>query len=121
MRLFLYVALCVFSAMAAVADSAPVGLNGKVTDVTAAPVVGAIVTVSNSQGGLTSSETNENGTYSFPSLKAGTYSVRVTSPGFAMYDNRSVTISTGRPRLLNVRLAGQMTVSAVELAKNPTR
>ena len=107
--------------MAAVPDSAVVGLNGKVTDVTAAPVAGAIVTVSNNQGVLTSTETNEDGAYSFPALKAGSYSVRVNSPGFAMYENRSVIVSAARPRLLNVRLAGQLTVSTVELAKNPTR
>jgi protocatechuate 3,4-dioxygenase beta subunit len=112
--------MCVFSAMAAVPDSAVVSLNGKVTDITAAPVAGAIVTVSNSQGVLTSTETNEYGAYSFPALKPGSYSVRVNSPGFAMYENRSVTVSA-RPRLLNVRLAGQLTVSTVELAKNPTR
>ena len=121
MRLLLCLALCVFSAMAAVPDSAVVGLNGKVTDVTAAPVAGAIVTVSNNQGVLTSTETNEYGAYSFPALKPGSYSVRVNSPGFAMYENRSVTVSAGRPRLLNVRLAGQLTVSTVELAKNRTR
>jgi protocatechuate 3,4-dioxygenase beta subunit len=107
--------------MAAVTDSAVVSLNGKVTDVTAAPVAGAIVTLSNNQGVLTSTETNEYGAYSFPSLKPGSYSVRVNSPGFAMFENRSVTVSAGRPRLLNVRLAGQLTVSTVELAKNPAR
>ena len=106
--------------MAAVPDAA-VSLNGKVMDVTAAPVAGAIVTVSNNQGVLTSTETNEYGAYSFPALKPGSYSVRVNSPAFALYENRAVTVSAGRPRLLNVRLAGQLTVSTVELAKHPTR
>jgi protocatechuate 3,4-dioxygenase beta subunit len=91
-----------------------------VTDVTMAPVAGAIVTVSNDQGVLLSAETNEKGAYAFPSLTPGVYSIRVTSPGFAMFENRSLTVAAGKPRLLNVRLAGQMTVSAVELAKNPT-
>src|ERR1051325_4085546 len=121
MRIFACVAMCVFSAISALADSAAVGMNGRVTDLTQAPLAHAIVTVSSSQGVLASAETDETGAFALPEVKAGLYSLRVTSPGFAMYENRTVTISSGRPRLLNVRLAGQMTVSAVELAKNPVR
>src|SRR5258708_2203627 len=126
MRLLLCLAVCVLSAMTVMAGSAAVGssgrvvLNGKVTDVTMAPVAGAIVTVSNNHGVLLSAETNEKGGYAFSSLKPGVYSIRVTSPGFAMFENRSLTVAAGKPRSLNVRLAGQMTVSAIELARNPT-
>jgi protocatechuate 3,4-dioxygenase beta subunit len=113
MRNTLRVVLCaVFCAAALLADSANVTLNGHVTDTAAGPLAGAIVTVTNDQDLPFSVETDARGAYSFGALKPGVYSIRVTLPGYAMFENQSLNVSSGHPRLVNVRLSGQMTVSA---------
>ena len=116
MRNTLRVVVCAFvSAVALLADSANVALNGRVTDTSAAPLAGAIVTVTNDQGVLVSTETDGRGVYSFATLRSGVYSIRVTVPGHTMYENRAVKLTAGHPQLLNVRLADQLTVSVAEL------
>jgi protocatechuate 3,4-dioxygenase beta subunit len=111
------VVCAVLSAAALVADSGTVALNGRVTDLASTPLAGAIVTIEDAQGAVASAETGAQGGYSFPSLKPGVYSVRITVPGYAMYENRTLTVSTSRPRVLNVKLAGQMTVSVADLKR----
>jgi protocatechuate 3,4-dioxygenase beta subunit len=116
MRNTLRVLVCALvCATALLANSAHVVLNGRVTDTASAPLAGAIVTVCGEQGAVTSMETDTRGEYSFVALRPGNYTVRVTLPGHAMYENRAVKVTATHPQILNVRLAGQLTVSVSEL------
>jgi len=58
-------------------------ISGTVTDPTGAVVPGASVVAINTQTGVqNSTETNAQGFYSFPSLPAGQYDVKITASGF---------------------------------------
>jgi hypothetical protein len=61
-------------------------ISGTVTDPTGAVVPGASVVAINTQTGVqNSTETNAQGFYSFPSLPAGSYDLKITASGFQEY------------------------------------
>src|SRR5688572_17436168 len=58
-------------------------LVGNVTDESQGAIGGAEVTITNKETNLTrKASANEVGVYSFPNIPSGTYSVKVTMPGF---------------------------------------
>lgn len=60
------------------------GISGTITDQNGAVIVGAEVTIVSLDAGINSAtKTDENGTYKFASLKAGTYRIEAGSAGFA--------------------------------------
>jgi hypothetical protein len=66
---------------------------GNVRDQTGAAIPGADVQATNVETGLTRSAiTNEFGAYNFPTLRAGTYTVRVAMPGFREYVRENVAV-----------------------------
>jgi hypothetical protein len=66
---------------------------GNVRDATGAVIPGADVHVTNIETGLTrSAVSNEVGNYNFPTLRAGTYTVRVAMPGFREYVRENVAL-----------------------------
>jgi hypothetical protein len=68
-------------------------LLGNVRDQTGAAIPGADVEVHNIETGLTRNAiTNEVGNYNFPTLRAGTYTVRVTMPGFREYVQENIAL-----------------------------
>jgi len=68
-------------------------IEGQVTDKTGAVIPGAPVAI---KGPVERSvTTNENGAYSFIGLAPGSYTVRVTTPGFAPFE-RTVDVTSGR-------------------------
>ncbi len=80
------------------------GLRGEVLDPTGAVVPDA--TVSLAQGGrVVTATSSATGTYSFPDLLPGQYSVSVTAKEFAPLSIPAVTIAAGETRQLNLSLA----------------
>ena len=68
-------------------------IEGQVTDKTGAVIPGAPVAI---KGPVERSvTTNENGAYSFIGLAPGSYTVRVTTPGFAPFE-RTVDVTSGK-------------------------
>src|SRR5712692_4892786 len=64
---------------------------GSVLDQSQAVVVGAAVTITDTQRGLTRNITsNEAGEYLVPNLLAGVYTVKVSAPGFRIVERRNV-------------------------------
>ncbi|MGC9197600.1 MAG: carboxypeptidase regulatory-like domain-containing protein [Acidobacteriaceae bacterium] len=94
-------------------------ISGIVTDSSGAVVPGAQVELRNTETGITeANKTNSTGLYSYPSLSVGTYSIRVSAPGFKIGIVPSITVTIGRDSSANVRLQlgtanQQITVSAV--------
>ncbi|MGC8791816.1 MAG: TonB-dependent receptor domain-containing protein [Bryobacteraceae bacterium] len=83
---------------------------GNVTDPSDAPVPGATVTVTDKETGFSrSATTSEVGSYSFPTLPAGTYEVRVSKSGFQTYTRSDVRVAINSIARVDVRL----TVGAV--------
>ncbi len=80
-------------------------LSGTVTDPNGAVLAGATIEVKNTATGAEFRATSSNsGSYTVPSLGAGTYVVVISSPGFKQVIVRDVKIDAGVPANLNVTL-----------------
>ncbi len=81
---------------------------GQVRDASGAPVLGATVTVTSNETGLTRiAKTDEAGRFTFAQLKPGTYSVTVEAAGFATLRNDAVSAGLGQKQTVDfvVRVA----------------
>ena len=88
----LALALVLFSATAALA-SITGSVTGVVTDATGSVIQGAKVTATNTETGISSSAiTNAAGSYSFPNLPIGRYSVRVEANGFSEFQETGIVL-----------------------------
>ncbi len=88
-------------------------ITGTVTDNSGAVVAGASVTVTAAQTGATrTSETNSEGSFFFPELNPGVYSVTVTQPGFRKVEERNIALHVSDisnvPIKLSVGAVGEM-------------
>jgi Carboxypeptidase regulatory-like domain len=94
-RLFALFLLGVFLASAVTSFAQTFGqISGMVTDTTGGVLVGATVTVTNTQTGATvTQQANSAGLYVFPNLLPGVYNVKSRSMAFAV---RAVTTSSCR-------------------------
>jgi hypothetical protein len=86
-------------------------LTGAVTDSSGAVVPSAVLSVSSEETGLRrSAQTSDNGTYTFPQLPIGSYTVTAAHPGLRSVTMRDVRLGVGDNRTLNF----QMEVSSTE-------
>ncbi len=79
-------------------------LRGQVTDPSGAAITNADVVLTPESGQPIHATTNSRGEYDFKGLPAGKYTLNVVAPGFTVYENDQVQISS-QPLLLNVPLA----------------
>src|ERR1700732_4317282 len=78
---------------------------GRVTASTHAAIPGAAVTVTNHEIGLQrSAKANNEGWFTFPQLKPGSYSVRVAAEGFDPQQNDHVFSGLGQKQTVNFTL-----------------
>ena len=99
--------------------SGSASVAGTVTDETGAVIPGATVTLVNvERGSEQEGSTNEAGNYVYPDITPGTYTVRVSSDGFATQEITDLDVQVGQRAAVNVELAvGQVTnVVTVEAA-----
>ncbi len=105
--------LAAFAMCAAPAARAQVlygSITGNVSDASGAPVPGASVKATNSETGQSrQTETNDSGSYTFPSLNAGPYAVTIVKEGFQTFSARRVDVAIDRVARVDARL----TVGAV--------
>jgi hypothetical protein len=79
-------------------------INGTVTDQTQAVVPGAKVVLSDGAGLQRETQTDEKGAYSFTGLEAGTYSLSVTAPNFAVKTLDNINLPAGLELTLEASL-----------------
>ena len=79
-------------------------LKGTVTDQLGSLVVGAKVTLRNARGVGTTANTNSAGVYEFRRLEAGKYELRIDSPGFSVFEDKSVEIKARELKTLDAQL-----------------
>src|SRR5690349_18321440 len=79
-------------------------LKGTVTDQLGSLVVGAKVTLRNARGVSTTANTNSSGIYEFRRLEAGKYELRIDSPGFSVFEDKTVEIRAHELKLLDAQL-----------------
>ncbi len=89
---------------------------GSVSDASNAAVEGALVTIVNRETGMRrSAKTDENGRFSFPQLKPGTYSIKVEAEGFDPMQNDGVTAGLGQKQNADFRLQVAQAKQTVEI------
>jgi hypothetical protein len=95
-------------------------MSGTVNDATGALVPHAAVTVQNSGTSATfETTTSSNGTFTVPSLPAGTYSVSVKAAGFKEARINDIVLEVGIPTNIQVKLEiGQQTDSVTVQAES---
>ncbi|MFN7929939.1 MAG: carboxypeptidase regulatory-like domain-containing protein, partial [Blastocatellia bacterium] len=95
--------------------TATTSLSGAVTDPTGAVMAGVTILVKNDATGEEfRAVTVSNGTYTVPVLTAGTYTVRITAPGFKVSTVQGVKLDAGVPGSVSVTLeVGAATDSVV--------
>src|ERR1044071_320544 len=102
--IFTALALCLFGVAALGQGSSTGRLVGTVSS-TDGVITGATVTVTYDQtGAVRTVVTNEEGTYTVPQLEIGTYTVKISAPGFKAYTATELKIDTGREYSLNATL-----------------
>jgi hypothetical protein len=81
------------------------GIVGHVIDASGAAIPGAMVTITSRETGLVRSlKTDPSGTFRFPQLKPGIYSVKVETAGFAPQTNDAVHAGLGQNQSVNFTL-----------------
>jgi hypothetical protein len=93
-------------------------LRGQVTDPSGAAIANANVVMTPAAISSTPIPTQSNGQglYEFKGLAAGQYSLTVVAPGFSVYENDNVTISTDQPLRLNVAMAIEVEQQKIQVS-----
>jgi len=116
-----FVLSCIWTAIPII-SVAQSSSNGAVAGTVVAPDGGAastaVVTLSGADGPRYSASTSEDGSFLLKELPSGSYALKVTSPGFAVYEQSSVSVAVGRTTHLAIRLAiasAQQTVTVTDV------
>ncbi len=81
-------------------------ISGHVMDATGSPVPGASISVAGTENGVKRNAVTDNaGSFSFPQLKPGIYTVQVSAPGFEEQQSKPVVAGLGRTQSVDVVLA----------------
>ena len=104
LRLLYAVVLYCCTASVAFAQQSTGALKGTVTDPLGSLVVGAKVTLRNARGVETNATTNSSAIYEFRRLEPGTYTLRIMSPGFSVFEDKNVEIQAHELKTLNAQL-----------------
>ena len=91
-------------------------ISGTVTDSQGAVIAGATVMITNERTGYMDSQpSRKDGVYDFPSVKIGTYSIRVQTNGFQQMLNEHVSITIQRHAVIDFKLTPAAVDSTVEV------
>jgi outer membrane receptor protein involved in Fe transport len=117
----IFVLSCIWTAIP-IMSMAQSSSKGAVAGTVVAPDGGAasaaVVTLSGADGPRYSASTSEDGSFLLKELPSGSYALKVTSPGFAVYEQSSVSVAVGRTTHLAIRLAvasAQQTVTVTDV------
>jgi len=113
----LVMATALFFSVSAFAQGTTGTLRGQVLDPTGAAVANAQITATNIETGVsTKSVTTSAGTYSFPSLLPGRYSVTVYVAGFKKYIKNDVTVLAGQDNVADAALELGVATETIEVS-----
>jgi carboxypeptidase family protein len=109
--------LFVFALTAAPAFAQQTGITGRLTDPSNAVMTNVVVTASAEDGTKFATQTNGQGMYQIPAVRAGKYVLRFEIPGFVPAE-RTLTVLVGQVATVDValQLASASTTVAVEAA-----
>jgi hypothetical protein len=91
-------------------------IQGSVADATGAVIPGAKVALTNTSTQVTrNGTTDSSGTYTFPNIEVGTYTVSVESSGFKTYQQSNVVLEVGSSISVNAKMQIGTTDQRVEV------
>ncbi|QNI36410.1 TonB-dependent receptor [Edaphobacter albus] len=97
--------ICAAFSLFATAQSSNHGaVTGVVTASDSNPVATAAITLSGVDGPQYSTTASVDGVFLINNLPSGTYVLKVSSPGFAIYEQPSITVAVGRTTHLSIQL-----------------
>src|SRR5258708_2487150 len=106
----------------AVGQQATAQLGGKVTDSTGAIVVGAEVTLRNSQTGISRKTTSNNdGEYLFTLVPIGNYEIVIKQQSFQSYQQKGITLEINQNAKVDVALRAGAPSEVVEVNANASQ
>src|SRR5208283_1346270 len=94
------------------------GLRGQVTDPSGAAVTKADVQVSAADGKITRTATNQTGDYEVKGLAPGRYGIKISAPGFAVYEVDGLEVAAGQPQKMDVSLSIAVQQQNVSVSEN---
>jgi outer membrane receptor protein involved in Fe transport len=104
----------------AYAQTSTGSVQGSVTDQTGALVPGASVALTNQDTGASqNTRTSTAGTYSFPVVGVGGYTLSVSQPGFKAYKQSEFHVEAASPVTINVSLAMGQSTEHVTVSETP--
>lgn len=107
---------CVLGSYPAHAQSTTGKLRGQIVDYTGGVLPNVDVTVTNQDTGVAVSiKTTSAGTYEFPSILPGTYTVSVRADGFRMFVKKNVPVLAGQDNVADAQLELGSTTQTVEV------
>ena len=121
-RLFVCCTLAFFTASLLPAQSQNASLDGQVTDETGASVPNATVTIQAAELSLsTRLTTDSSGRYAFPNLQPGTYTLRVTAPGFQTYEQQNIQLLANQAARIDAGLKVGSASTKIEVTADATQ
>lgn len=105
MRASIFTFILILSAQISSGQTANGSLRGQVTDQLGAIIVGASVALIDANGAEKIVTTNAEGRFAFSNLAPGSYVLRVSAKGFALFEQTSVEIAPNHGREINIQLS----------------
>src|SRR5271166_6121891 len=96
---------CLVASQQAFAQVDEGSISGTIQDTTGAVVPGALVTLLNTDQGITLQTTSSsNGAYTFSPVRVGHYKISATAKGFSKTTQQNITVAIAQSLLVNVQL-----------------
>src|SRR5437660_7207202 len=122
MLMLMLVGLATLLGGRAQAQQATAQLGGKITDPSGAVIVGAEVTLRNSQTGISRKTTsNKEGEYLFTLVPIGNYEIAVKQQSFQSYQQKGITLEINQNAKVDVALRAGAPSEVVEVNANATQ
>jgi hypothetical protein len=101
--LWLFLALCIGVTLHA--QNSRGSISGQIADPTGAAVVGANVTVTNTDtGAVTNTISRQDGLYNAPGLLPGNYAIAVNAPGFKAFERKGIPLAVQQNATIHIKL-----------------
>jgi hypothetical protein len=115
-------ALILCTSFTARAQNISASVRGTVTDAQGGALAGADVTITNTGAGYQRSQkTDPDGSYGFPSLPTGRYTLSVTKEGFKAFEEKDVVLHVGDSLTLDAQLTVGAKNETIEVVASTTQ
>src|SRR5215204_7400164 len=104
-NLLIVSAFVVLNGISVRAQITETSLRGMVSDASGNVIVASAVVAQNeATAQISTTTTNENGEFVFPSLPSGSYTIYVRVPGFKTYEMKNLKLNVGQTSQLTIKL-----------------